>query len=240
MSSRAIVTWPVSYAIFGVLQPTIATTPRISPLAQQRQQLARAAERVEHRLRGEAGHDLRRVRRDVHLGAVAARERLDGDPRDAHRVVVERLGVLGVERDVRRAGDAVAAARRDDLGAEALGDGRHAGQDALHVDDDRVDRARPDDELLPHRAGHRRDAVARERLVTGAAHAADDDAGRALLARERLDLLGAQLLEHLLEHHRRVPVHEDVDVVGLEHAVVHLGCRGLGHAEQDVRERPTR
>ena len=100
------------------------------------------------------------------------------------------------------------------------GQGLH---DALHVDDHRLDRAGQDGQLLVQEVAGRRDAVAHQDLVGGAADAGQVDALGALALG-----LGDQLgVARRRDHHRRqrrlVAVDDDVDLVVLEHAEVDLG-----------------
>ena len=119
---------------------------------------------------------------------------------------------------------------------EALRQRSQGLHDALHVDDHRLDGAGEHGELLVEEVARRRDAVAHEDLVARAADAGEVDALGALRLR-----LGDQLgVAGRVDEHRRegrlVAVDDDVDLVGLEDAEVHLGGQRRGRAEEDVAD----
>ena len=93
-----------------------------------------------------------------------------------------------------------------------------------------------DDQLLVQEVAGRRDAVAHQDLVAGAADAGEVDAlgaGRLGLGDE-LGVAGG-LDQHGRER-RLVAVDDDVDLVGLEHAEVDLGRQRRRRAEEDVAD----
>ena len=129
---------------------------------------------------------------------------------------------LLVELDVDRAWDLGLRGCGDELRVEALGERPERLHDALYVDDHRLDGAGEHRELLVQEVARRRDAVAHQDLVAGAADARQVDA----LGARRLGLGDEFGVARRLNKHRRegglVPVHDDVDLVVLEHAEVDL------------------
>ena len=117
---------------------------------------------------------------------------------------------------------------------KCVGDLGQALEDALHVDDHRLDRAGEHRELLVEHVARGRHALAHERLVGGAADAGDVDA----LGADRLGELDHLGLARRVDDHRGeqrlVAVDEDVDLVLGEHAEVRLAADRLRRAVEDV------
>ena len=126
--------------------------------------------------------------------------------------------------------------RGDDLGVEVAGQVGQRLHDALHVHHHGLDRAGENRQLLVQEVAGRGNALAHERLVGGAADACHVDALGALAFG-----IGNQLRlvdgddQHLRER-RLVAVDDDVDLVVLEYAQIHLGDQRAGRAEEDVRD----
>ena len=190
-----------------------------------------AALHVVEVLVAEAGDERLVVVGDVDRAAV----RVVGDGH-AHDLAGRLRGAVLVELDVRRAGDLGLRRRRHQLGVEALGERPERLHDALHVDDHGLDGAGEHGELLVQEVAGRRDAVAHEDLVAGAADAGEVDALRA----GRLGLGDELGVARGLDQHRRqrrlVAVDDDVDLVVLEHAEVDLARERRRRAEEDVAD----
>ena len=107
--------------------------------------------------------------------------------------------------------------------------------DALHVDDHGLDGAGEHGQLLVQEVARRRDAVAHEDLVAGAADAGEVDA----LGAGGLGLGDELGVARRLDEHRRegglVAVHDDVDLVVLEHAEVDLATRAATACRRGCR-----
>ena len=165
----------------------------------------------------EAGDERLVVVGDVDGAAVG----VVGD-RHAHDLAGGLGGAVLVELHVHRARDLGLGRGRDELRVEALRERPERLHDALHVDDHGLDGAGEHGQLLVQEVAGRRDAVAHEDLVAGAADAGEVDALGAggLGLGDELGVAGG------LHEHRRerglVAVHDDVDLVVLEHAEVDL------------------
>ena len=119
---------------------------------------------------------------------------------------------------------------------EVAGQGRQRLHDALHVHHHRLHRAGEDRQLLVQEVARRRDALAHQRLVGGAADARHVEAGRTL-APGVGDQFGVVDRSHQhLRQRRFVAVDDDVDLVVLEHAQVDLRNQRAGRAEKNVRQ----
>jgi hypothetical protein len=190
-----------------------------------------AALHVVEILVAEAGDQRLVVVGDVNRAAVG----VVGD-RHAHDLAGGLGGAVLVELHVHRARDLGLRRGRDELRVEALRERAEGLHDALHVDDHRLDGAGEHGQLLVQEVARRRDAVAHEDLVGGAADAGEVDALRAggLRLRDKLRVPGG-----FHEHRRQgglVPVHDDVDLVVLEDAEVDLRRERRRRAEKDVAD----
>ena len=154
--------------------------------------------------------------------------------RRAHDLFGDLVSVLLVKLDVRSPGELGLGRGGDELGVETTGYGDQRGENALHVHHNGFHGAGGNGQFLLDVVADRWNPLPHQNFIAGAA-----DAGN-------IDVLGAEFLrqaDHLgiaagghdqLRQGRFMAMHNDVDLVGLEHAQVHGRALGGGGSEHHV------